>query len=49
MVERGLEEGNDLSADAGVGVGHAGLEVVGEVGPDQLAGDDDALRLAEVV
>ena len=44
-----MKEGKDLSADARVGVGHAGLEVVGEVGPDQLAGDDDALRLAEAV
>ena len=49
LVERVLKEGNDLSADASVGVGHAGLEVVEEVGLDQLAGDDDALRLAEVV
>ena len=48
-VEGGLEERDDLCADAGVGVGHAGLEVLAEVGPDQLAGDDDALRLAEAV
>ena len=49
LAERVLKEGNDLSADASVGVGHAGLEVVEEVGLDQLAGDDNALRLAEVV
>ena len=49
MVKLCLKEGNNLSADASVGIGHAGLEMIEKVSLDQLAGDNDALLLAEVI
>ena len=49
LVKLSLKKGNDLCADASVGVDHAGLKVLEEVGLNQLAGNYDALRLAEAV